>query len=323
MARTITEAQVRRIAQEEMFLRMLEEGIWDDVKAGAVKLRSLVGRKFGKVAQKWGQAIQDRLSKLQIPDDVNVAMQALKTGMKETGESITLDDNLKLAKELGSVTKEKALALAQEELEGPVHQLAASLQKQASPQAEARHYAKIYSVLIETPLNERQQLNEFGISGVVGVGLAVMGGLPMMFKGLEKLAHLLHANKLAHLFEKAEHVCHAFEVKTINKVMPDRLSYVVYKFLHNKGLRFKGEKDDHLLNLQEYVKDADGSNAMHRVNGLIYKAVLIYFAFNGLAGVLHAGASLVGVVEGAATTVKGVELARGAMEIAALTGKAV
>lgn len=168
--------------------------------------------------------------------------------------------------------------------------------------------------------SDYQRLNEFTVGSAVGIGLAVLGGLPMLFSLLKKIATLVKANKLAHLFEKAEHVTHSFEIKTINAVVPNRLSYVAYKAMHKRGLKFTNEKTK-LLSYDEYIYDADDSDAMHRVNGLIYKALLIYFAINGITGVLHAGASLLGVVEGAATTVKGVELARGAMEIAALASK--
>lgn len=322
MARPIiTETQIRRIAQEEVTLRMLEEGMWDDVRNGAAKLKAMVTKQFGKVAAKWGQAIQEKIGQLKVPDEINTAMQALKMGMKESGESLQLDEHLKAAKELGSITKDQALAAAQADLEGPVHALAAQVQEKGQ-KAESKHYAQVYSVLLETPEVTKGLVTEFGLSGALGVGLAVLGGMPMLFAGLHKLAKVLHAEKLAHLFHKAEHLAHALEVKVINAVVPNKLSYVAYKFLHKKGLKFSDEVKDH-LEFDEYVSDEDGSHAMKRVNGLLYKALLIYFAFNGLASVLHAGASLVGFVEGAATTVKGVELARGAMEIAALTSKTV
>lgn len=318
----ITEAQVRRIVQEEVVLHVLQEGMWDDVKSGAIKLKALVTQHFGQVALKWGQVIQNKLSKMaNMPDDVVVAMQALKAGMKDSGESISLDDSLKAAKELGSFTKEKALAVAQSDMEGPIHDYAKQIGQQ-SVKAEASYHSSVYEVLLEGPGSDLEQLNEFGVTGALGVGLAIMGGLPMLFKGLRKLARALHAPKLVHLFGKAEHVTHSFEVKTINAVIPNKLSYGAYKLLHSRGLKFSKETKD-MLSYEEFSSDADGSRAMKQVNSLLYKSLLIYFAFSGLSSVLHAGASMVGFVEGTATTVKGVELASGAMEIAALAGKSV
>lgn len=321
MARPIiTESQVRRIISEEITLRQLNEGIWDDVKSGAAKLKSLVTKQFGQAAVKWGQAIQAKLSKMaSMPDAVKTGIEALKAGMKESGEHIELDDTLKMAKELGSFTKEKALALAEEDIEGPIHDLAAQAQGQ-SVKAEATYYGSIYRVLVETELPEREALNEFGPGAILGVSLAILGGLPMLFAGFKKLAHALHAHKLAELFEKAEHVTHHFEVSTINAVIPDKLAYGAYKVLHNRGLRFSSEKKE-IEAYDEFKADSNKTHAMKQVKGLLYKTLLIYFAFNGLAGVLHAGASLVGFVEGAATSVKGIELAHGAMEIAALAGR--
>jgi hypothetical protein len=319
MARpTITEAQLRQIVQEEMVLRALQEGVWDDVKAGAQRLRALAAKKFGQAAAQWGQTIQDKLSKMQMPDDVKVAISALKQGMKESGESIQMDDTLTAAKELGTMNKEKALAVVEQDFEGPVHDLAKQLEQQG-PKAEARHYATVYAALLEHP-DVREPLNEFGFTSALGVGLALLGGVPMLFKGLEKLAHALHFQNMAQWFQKAEHVAHAIEVKTINAVVPNKLSYAAYKFLHSKGLKFSKEKKE-MLSYDEFTSDADGSHSMKQVNGLLYKALLIYFAFNGFVGLFHAGASMIGAVEGAATTVKGIELARGATEIAALMGK--
>lgn len=315
---TVADSQVRQIVQEEMILYLLEEGLWDDVKAGAIKLRKLVTKQFGQQAPKWGQTIQNKLSKFEMPDDVKLGIAALKAGMKESGESIELDDALKAAKELGKYNKEKALALTQADLEGPVHEFAKKIQ-QKGVQAEARYFSQIYKALFDCP-TDHENLNEVDLVGAFGIGLAVLGGLPMLFKGLEKIAHAVHAERLTKFFTAAEHVTHAFEVKTINAVVPDKLSYAAYKFLHSRGLKFSKETKD-LLEFGEFLYDEDGSHAKKQVNGLLYKSLLLYFAFNGLAGVLHAGASLVGFVEGTATAVKGVELARGATELAALIGK--
>lgn len=311
------------MVQEEIALQLLEEGLWDDVKSGAARLKALVTKQFGAAAQKWGQAIRVKLEKLnQIPDEIKTIVAGLQAGMKETGESIQLDKTLQAAKEFGTLSKEQALAAVQADLEGPVHDLAAKAQKSGT-KAESRHYGQVYAVLLAEAPDDQALLTEVGVTGVLGIGLAILGGLPMLFTGLHKLASVMRAERAAKLFEKAEHITHAFEVKVINAVVPNKLSYFVYRFLHNKGLKFTDEKTDDIMSFDEYVKDEDGSHAMKRVNGLLYKALLIYFAFSGLASVVQAGASLIGFVEGAATTVKGVELARGAMEIAALTSKTV
>jgi hypothetical protein len=311
MGRVITEAQIRRIIQEEVTLKLLEEGLWDDVKAGAARLRQLVTKQFGQAAAKWGAAIVEKLQQLSdIPNDVKTAIEALKGGMQDSGESVQLDDTLKAAKELGSISKAEALAFAQQDFEGPVHDLASRAQSQ---KAESRYFADVYAVLVETPV-EKERLNELGVTAVAGLGLAILGGLPMLFKGLHKLASVLKAERLAALFEKAEKVTHHFEQNVINTVVPDKLSFAIYKRMHKAGLK----TSDKILSYEQYK----GSKSSKQINALIYKALLIYFAFNGIAGVLHAGASLLGFVEGAATAVKGVELANGAKELVALARSA-
>ena len=77
-------------------------------------------------------------------------------------------------------------------------------------------------------------------------------------------------------------------------------------------------KGEEAYNEIEIKAEADGIAAIKKVKNLIYKAILIYFAWDGIKGVLHAGASLIGFIEGAATTVKGIELAKGAAEISKL-----
>jgi hypothetical protein len=307
-SRRIDEAKLRRIIAEEIRRRQqLQEGAWDDVKTGVLKLASYVTKQFGAAAAKWAVTIKDDLSKMsEIPDDVKVVFEATKQGMQATGESLKMSPAMKAAKELGQLTKEKALAFVQEDFEGPVKQ-------KAEAANEGLHVRALYKVLSETQINASSHLNESLTAGtIMGVGLAIMGGLPMLFKGLHKLAKVLHAEKCSALFEKAYHVSHHFEEKAIDLVVPDKLAYFVYGVLWKRGLKLSKNH----LELEDFK--ADKEHAKTKSQGLIYKAVLIYFAWSGLQGVLHAGASLLGFVEGTATTVKGIELARGATEVAAL-----
>lgn len=312
----ITEARIRQIIYEELVAQhLINEGIWDDVASGAKRLSAYVTKQFKSVAAGWAKAISERLGKLkEVPDDVKTVFGALKQAMQETGETFKMDETLKQAKELGELGK-NALAIVEKDLEGPVHEKA----KAAGTQAEGKYLPAAYAVLAERSYltSSQKRLNEdFGVTTVMGLGLAVMGGLPMLFKGLHKLAGVLGAEGAAHMFEKAEHVTHAVEQKVVDFVVPDKLSYALYKILQKKGIKLS--KGDEALTFEQFQIDADKSGAMKKAQGLIYKTLLIYFALQGLAGVLHAGASLLGFVEGAATSVKGVELAKGAQEIAKL-----
>jgi hypothetical protein len=311
---TLSEARLRKIIYEELVRQyLIEEGLWDDVKSGVKKLSAYVSKQFSSVAASWAKLITDRVGKFnQIPDDAKKVMAALKEGMQATGETFQMDETLKAAKELGKID---ALAIVQEDLEGPVKEKAQA----AQVKGEGKYLSSIYVVLSEkkyvtgnaAPLNE-----DFGVTAAVGLGLAVMGGLPMLFKGLHKLADVLGAHKAAVLFEKAEKVTHHFEQKTIDFVMPDKLAHAVYMSLWKMGIKLT--KGDEPLNEIEIKAEKEGIEALKKCKGLIYKCLLIYFAFNGIAGVLKAGASLLGFVEGTATTIKGVELAKGAVEVSKL-----
>jgi hypothetical protein len=323
------DSRVREILQEEIFLRSLvEEGIWDDVADGVKQLRAAASKKFASVASSWGEAVQSTLKKLErMPPEVPEIMKAIKAGMQETGESLKLDEILQSAKELGQMGTKGALAMAQEDLAGPVHDRAAKASK--STKSEGAYRQGVYAIMLERQYlvpSSKQQLNEIGITGVLGVGMATLGGSIMLFKGLAKLAGWLGAEKLSHLFHRVEHVLHGFESKAIDVVVPDRLAYAIYSFLYDRDLKIGATKDSEgppkKLSLEEFRSDGTGSHAMSVTKGLVYKAVLIYFAWHGIEGAVHAGASLLGFVEGAATTVKGVEIAAGASELVALARSA-
>lgn len=313
----LSEARLRQIIYEELVREyMIREGIWDDVKSGVKKLSSYVTKQFKQVAAKWASVISDRVAKLaEIPPEVKQVMQVLKQAMSQTGEQFQLDAGLKAAQELGKLGSDGALAIVQQDLEGPVHEKA----KAAEVKGEGKYLPSIYAVLSEESYlrADAEPLNEaLGVTAVLGVGLAVMGGLPLLFKGLHKLASVLGATGAAELFKKAEHVTHHFEEKVIDFAMPFRLAYAVYLGLWKIGIKLT--KGDEPLNEIEIKAEDEGKEAIKHAKGLVYKVLLIYLAINGIAGVLKAGASLLGFVEGGATTVKGIELARGAEEVAKL-----
>ena len=311
--RRISEQQIRAIIYEELVRQqLLEEGIWDDVKDGVKKLSAKVTAKFKSMAAEWASVIKEKIdSATKTPDNVKVMIAALKAAMAETGESIELNDELKLAKTLG---KTDALTMATEDFQGGVHDAAAKLQS-------GENVAEIYSVLSNKEyIRPRQSLQEMGVITVAGLGLAFVGGMPMLFKGLAALAKFLHAEKLSAIFKKAEHVFHHLEEKVVDWMIPDKLAYAIYKWLGKKGFHVYKQGAD--LSFEDFKSDADGSHANKPSEGLMYKALLVFFALNGISGILHAGASLLGFVEGTATAVKGYELAKGAQAVAGIVSAA-
>jgi hypothetical protein len=313
----ITEARLRKIIEEELVRDyLIKEGMWDDVKGGVQKLSAYVSKQFKQVAAQWAAAISEKISLFsKMPDGLKKVMGVLKTAMSESGESFNLDEGLQAAKELGKFNKEAALSAAQEDLMGPVHDKAARAQKQKNEMKQQFAATLILSEALNA--SEQRVLKEdFGVTAAAGLGLAVLGGLPMIFKGLHKLAVMLGATRVASMLEKAEKVTHHFEQKVITNIIPDKMAFLVYKGLWNMGIKLTKTKEPY--NEIEIKAEKDGVEAIKKAKGLIYKVILIYFAWNGIQGVLHAGASLLGFVEGGATAIKGIELAKGAAEVAKL-----
>ena len=325
MTSVIDDTRVRDIVSEEVFLSLLvQEGMWDDVGDGVRKLRAAATKKFGSVAGKWASSVKGTLSKMnRMPSEVTDTMKVIQAAMRDTGESLKLDDTLQAAKALGQMGVSGALELAQSDLEGPVHAKAEKASSSVKGEGVYRH--GIYAIMVESPLSEDlERIDEVTVVSAIGMTLAALGGSIMLFKGLSKLAGWLGAEKLSHLFHKVEHVLHGLETKAVDVVVPDRIAYFVYSFLYDRNMKIgePGKKDEGKLSLAEFRSDGTGSHAMTVTKGFIYKVLLIYFAWHGIEGAVKAGASLLGFVESAATTVKGVEIASGAGELIALARSA-
>ena len=316
----ITESQLRRIIYDELIEQyMIQEGLWDDVKSGAKKLVSTVTKPFKKGAATWAKQITEYIEKLSdMPEDAKLIMQALKKGMQETGESFKMTPELLEAKKFSAVAA-NAPDLLEQDFKDGVHDKMKSLG--GDKKNESVFIQNIVNVLnVECYIKTtKQRLNEdFGIISGIGVGLALLGGIPMLFKGLHKLASVMGAHRLAEVFKKAEKIAHHFERDVIDLVIPDKLSYFIYKHLKTNFKHFSTLSKKKMLTLEEFQLNSDHSGAMRKVQTGIFKTVLIAFALAGFVGALKAGASLLGAVEGGATTVKGVELAQGAKELASL-----
>lgn len=199
-----------------------------------------------------------------------------KDAQEETGENLNPSESLRRAV---MVTK-----MAGEGLD-------------AVPPSTVEHAIPEY--VPEKPLKE-----SLSVVTVVSFVLAIIGGLPMIVHGIEKLAKLLRLRRLARALDSVHHVLHAFEEGVVDLVIPDRLSYAVYKRTWARG--FKVTPD--LLDYEAYRAE---SEARHKVEKTMFSILLVYFAWHGLLGILESGATLLGAAEATATTVKAVEIARG------------
>lgn len=306
----IDEERLRQIVAEELrYDQALREGIWDDVKDGAKKLIAAVSSRIGSL-DVLGR-VKSQLAKMsEMPKETTDVVGALKTAMAETGEQIELDETLRAAKELGKVTTQAASDMLAADLEGPVHEKMARLQN------EGTYHVGLLDVLHETAFehDSAKRLDEVGIVGGIGFALAVLGGMPILLKGMQKLAKLVGATKTADLLHKAEQVAHHVEEKVVDFIVPDVLSYAVYTALWKKGFKVEAKKLRRQLNREEYSTGLDG--VKKKVETVLYSALLVFFAWNGLKAAFHAGAGLLGFAEGSATVVKGIEIGRAGVHIA-------
>ena len=303
----ISESQLRAIVADEL-RRSLDEGLWDDVKSGAKRLIAAVTSRIS--SEEMLSKVRESLQKMQVmPDDVTSVISALKTGMAETGEQVKLDETLRAAKELGRVNTDTASEMLAADLEGPVHSKMKQLQGNDGAKAQAESI--VYE--LHCACEQKTVLNEFGGISAAGFALAGLGLLPIVFKGLAKLAGFVGAKKTATLLKKVEHVMHGVEEKVIDNLVPDVLSYAVYTTLWKKGFRMQSEKRRE-LNREEY--SAGVGKVKTKVEKLLYSALLIFLAWNGIKAALNAGASLLGFAEGGASVVKGLEIGRAAVHIA-------
>ena len=319
----ISEAKLRRIIREELTRQyIVQEGLTDDAKQGIVKLTKAVKDKIKGKAKELAAKISEAIAAFKsMPDELKSLIDAIKKGMKESGESLKLNDTLKDAKKFGTIDFK---AEAESDFQN-LKDNAANLSN-----AKTESLLKLNSVLlVEDFSSEKLILNE-SLIGFAGIGLAIVGFLPMLFAALKKVATWLKCPKIAERMEKAEHFFHEKEEKLIDFIVPDKFSYKVYLALQDtpfsRGLKLSA--GDEIVSFEDYTSnkakayEKPGKESKHprsvrsKVDGLIYKGLLLFFLWEGIQGVLHSGASMLGILEGSASAVKGVELAKAAEEIA-------
>lgn len=314
MKHTLSKIKTKEIIQQELYYRsILEEGLWDDVKIGTKKLiQNTAKNAVTKGLLPKAKTVIDSMTTL--PKNVQFVIDALKVGMKETGDSITLDSNLQLAKQIGQLNHQKMGDILVDDLKGPVKDKAAALQNESWIKGVTPILLEL-NVSLNEIINSKKQtkLNESGILGIFGMSLAGFGAINLVLKGLAKLANYMGAKKTAAVLNKIHHMLHSFEEKVISKIVPDRLSFVVYKVMKKRGFSAQN-KVKRALTQEEYNENYLGVKT--KVEKIIYSAFLLFLAFNGIKAAVHAGYSLLGVAEGSASVVKGIEIGQAAAHIA-------
>jgi len=316
----ISEQELRKIVDDEtLSFAMMNEGIWDDVKDGAIKLRKLTTNKFGNAISKWVGPLKKLLAEHDSQkSNIDQGFGLIKDAMSKSGESFHMDKVLIAAKKLSQMSSDDAINIVQEELKTGPHELAQKLQAEKK---ESVYMAGCYSVLAEhNTLEGIEQLNEsLGVTTVAGLILGGFGGLHLLFNGLSKLASFLHMKKSAEMFGHWSHILHHTEEAILDKVVPNKLAYFFYKIARtasSKIVPFVIPKRRTPFKYKEFV---DNKEIRMQVKKAMYKLLLAWLLFHGITGAVKAGMSIMGIAEGTASAVKGVEIATGVSELIALS----
>lgn len=298
------EALLRRLIQEEIATGRLDEGVLDTLKGTIAKLARTLSAKLdsGVAALRGSEAAAEDLT--------DIVLDA------EGGSKVISAIN-----KLGSSFKDAAEGVMGHEVEPPKANEAAL--KTAVP------------ILLELngTLAPRRRLDEVGAFEVVGLGLGLVGGIPLLLKGLYKLAKLFKMGKAADLLKRMYEAAHHLEEGFVDVVIPDRVSYAIYTKYQEarhpeKVANFKvweAEPDSdvsraikpgqRILSAEEYAN----SPQRKKLEKGLYIVLLTPWLINGLLALKHFVSNVINWAEGAATAVKGLEAA----DLAAMTAELI
>lgn len=337
---------VEALVSEEVKEVMIQEGFVDNIKAAWEKTKGAADNAWESIKGKFTsaiaggkQAIQTKVTELksaypQIKNEFDQLRQIESQSGEKLGTNQAISDAMKLPAMVNAAKSE--IQQAQQS----VKQIAATdVQPAATPNlqnAQEAYMGGVEGILGQTlfeakvmerrknrhlneskiskkvrsniTLIEAQRLDEAGIIGLAGMALGALGGIPLLLKGLHKLAKYLGLEKTSSALEHAYHVMHHVEETTIDYMVPDKLSYLYYKSKHK--VFAKGNEPE--MTFEDY----QGSEVRGKVELRIYKVVLVYFLFYGVHGALEAGFSMIGAAEGAASTVKAIEIGTEVAKIA-------
>jgi hypothetical protein len=301
------EALLREWIREELASGRLDEGVLDTLKGTIAKLaRSLSSKLDAGVSAL-------RKSEAAAEDLTDIVLDA------EGGTKVVSAIN-----RLGSDFKDAAEAVMGHDVKPPAANEAAL--KAAMP------------ILLELngTLSQKsgaRRLDEVGAFEVVGLGLGLVGGIPLLLKGLYKLAKLFKMGKAADLLKRMYEAAHHLEEGFVDVVIPDRVSYAIYTKYQEarhpeKVANFKvweAEPDSavsraikpaqRILSAEEYAN----SPQRKKLEKGLYVVLLTPWLINGLLALKHFISNVINWAEGAATAVKGLE----AGELASMTAELI
>jgi len=156
---------------------------------------------------------------------------------------------------------------------------------------------------------------------MVGMGLALIGGIPMLLKGMYKVAGFFRLKKISSVLEKAYKAAHHFEESFVSFVVPDAVSYRIYTMYKEatrpqevanfkvweadpeSGVGKTIKKSDRILTKEEYKT----SKEKKKLEKGLYVIMLTPWLINGLFALKHFVSNMISWAEAGATAVKGAE----------------
>ncbi len=297
------ESKLNKMIEDEL----MKEGFSDFLKkvkpAGQEAWNQIAGM-FSKAVNSMKGTISKKVAQLNNSKSyLEKWKNAVSQAEQETGEKFPINNTMTIAMGLEEKANQANQEIAADKTQLP---------KQPSPATEAfiRSNTKVIIEATKNSIQHKKYLNEsITATTVIGFALAIIGGIPMLLKGLYVLAKKYNFVKASEAFHHAYHVAHQIEKKTVDIVIPDKLSYAVYKKIWKMGFRPKETAGStELLSYEDFTADAHG--VRHHVEETVYRLMLTYFFIAGASAVLSAGMSMLTAAEAGATTIKAVEIAR-------------
>jgi len=291
-------------------------GAVSKLKAAPAKIWAAAKAKLGQSSSLFKGLLNKSMKKLEAGvTKLKPIIALIKQAEAETGTQLPTNDMIKTAQSIPAEAKAAQAEIA-------AQQAAVSKLPPAQPaqQAEcARQLDQIMVEAIEAPVPKYRLDEALTPMVVIGFVLALIGGIPMLINGLHKLATKMQLTKTASMLARIHHVAHNFEHKAIDYIVPDVLSYVIYTKFWKAGIKVRGSRAmEKPLSREEYSSGVD--HVRETVEGIIYKIMLVWFLMQGVRGAYSAGVSILGLAEGAASSVKAVEIAAVVTQVAEILG---
>lgn len=306
------EALIESLVHEEVNAAVIEEGLVDAIKSAWQATKGAANQAWGAVQNQLSQSsnalkstVQKSLQTLNgIYPQVKQQYDFIQKAQQQAGESIQYDDTLRNLQKVATNTKAVA-SIVDKEAEQTI-KVVQQVANQGTPEQQQENIERLNAVFTES-LQQihggEKQLNEVGITAAVGLGLGSFGGIKLLMHGLHKLFskfNMPKAQKLASFFHSAHDKLHHIEIATLDKVIPNRVAYIFYQTFSKKFSK-KGEP----LSFEEFSAN---ESVRTRVKKYIYAVMLLTLFIIGVTHLLHASFNFINAAEGAANTVKAIEV---------------